>query len=148
MTVVVNVRKRLQKGDRVVTYVSGKGQTATTSSRDIHTISYLRRVGNRTTRESEINSISLPKPQGRSPHLMTWLSRILLTSAGAAEPSCELSVKAELMGAKTVIPLDSLRSRGKFGSTDSVVETRVDKSLIPAIVVETFPGIVRTVGMT
>ena len=54
MTAVVNIRERLQKGYRVVTHVSGKGQTATTSSRDIHTIGYLRRVGNRTTRESEL----------------------------------------------------------------------------------------------
>ena len=37
---------------------------------------------------------------------------------------------------------------GKFGSTDTVVETRVDRSLIPAIVVEALVGIVRTVGIT
>ncbi len=53
MTAVVDVRERLPKGDRVVTHVSGKCQSATTSTREVHTISYLRRVGNRATRESE-----------------------------------------------------------------------------------------------
>ena len=37
--------------------------------------------------------------------MIIWLSRTLLISAGDTEPSCELPVKAELMGAKMVIPL-------------------------------------------
>lgn len=77
---------------------------------------------------------------------MIWLSRILLISAGATE--LMLPVKAELTGAKMVIPLVSLRARGRFGSTELVVETRVDKSFLFAIVVETFPGTVRGVGIT
>ena len=80
------------------------------------------------------------------PHLMIWLSRILLISAGAT--LLMLPVKAELTGAKTVIPLVSSRTRAKFGSTDPAVVVRVDKSLMLPSVVVMFPGISRVVGMT
>jgi hypothetical protein len=52
---VADVSERLQKGDRVVTHVGGKGQSATTGSRELHAIRYLRRVGDRATRENEIS---------------------------------------------------------------------------------------------
>lgn len=39
------------KGDWVTTHISGKGQSATTGSCERHAISYLRRVGNRATRQ-------------------------------------------------------------------------------------------------
>jgi len=54
---VAKVRERLRKGGQVVTHISGKGQSATTSSRELHAISYLRRVGNCATKKKEINYI-------------------------------------------------------------------------------------------
>jgi hypothetical protein len=51
---VADVREQLHKGDHVVTHVRGKGQSAATGSRDLHSISYLRRVGNGATERTRL----------------------------------------------------------------------------------------------